>query len=386
MSQKARMAMRGRRMRLLRLAALQCASLAPQRSWPLGLAAVLSLGIAGCGGSSADGSNGANDAAAEQSSRTAVAGRSEVAQATATGTETWTRCAVEGEICRVPDTQLVRYGIDGAYVYKTVTNAIGCDNAQWSDPAFLRVKHCDYASSGAITPPAPAPAPAAWTFLANENEAFSVSGTGTVRYGAGGTWLQRTVSGSANCSNGYFGSDPAPNVVKRCELLGTSGTAPAPAPAPAPTATGWSFLANENQSFSLASASTVRYGLGSIWVQRSVTGSGTCSNAFFGTDPAPNQVKHCEVLGASSTVSAVGTAALGWSPASDPRVAGYRVYWGTAPGSYRQARGFGLAAGTATTYTVRDLPSGQTYYFAVTAYDGAGSESAFSAEASKTIP
>jgi fibronectin type 3 domain-containing protein len=71
--------------------------------------------------------------------------------------------------------------------------------------------------------------------------------------------------------------------------------------------------------------------------------------------------------------------------ATDPRVTGYRVYWGTAPGTYRQTRGVGLAAGTATSYTVNNLPAGQTYYFAVTAYDASGNESAFSAEASKVI-
>jgi fibronectin type 3 domain-containing protein len=81
----------------------------------------------------------------------------------------------------------------------------------------------------------------------------------------------------------------------------------------------------------------------------------------------------------------VGTAALGWGASSDARVTGYRVYWGTAPGSYRQARGVGLAAGAATSYTVSNLPVGQTYYFAVTAYDAAGNESGFSAEASKTV-
>jgi hypothetical protein len=32
------------------------------------------------------------------------------------------------------------------------------------------------------------------------------------------------------------------------------------------------------------------------------------------------------------------------------------------------------------------LPGGRTYYFAVTAFDAGGNESAFSAEASKAIP
>ncbi len=44
-----------------------------------------------------------------------------------------------------------------------------------------------------------------------------------------------------------------------------------------------------------------------------------------------------------------------------------------------------MGAGTSTSYVVNSLPSGQTYYFAVTAYDGNGNESAFSDEAVKTI-
>jgi pyruvate/2-oxoglutarate dehydrogenase complex dihydrolipoamide acyltransferase (E2) component len=427
MVQKARMAMRGRRMRLLRLAALQCATITPQRSWPLGLATALTLGLAGCGGSSGDGTV-ANEAAAEQPGATAVAGRSEVAQAAAapTGTETWAFCAAEGDICRVPGTRLVRYGVDGAYVYQTVTNAIGCGNAQWPDPAFRVVKHCDYASSGTTTPPAPAPAPtpapapapATWTFLANEYEAFSVSGTRTVRYGLGTVWVQRNVSGSGSCTNDFFGSDPVPMKVKRCEVLPTTtapppppapappAPAPAPAPTPAPAPGTWSFLANENESFSLASARSVRYGIGNSWVQRTVSGNGTCSNSFFGSDPAFLQVKRCEVSGTTSAPppapapapapaptpapapppATVGTATLGWTASSAAGVAGYRVYWGTAPRTYQQALGSGIAAGTATSFVVRDLPAGKTYYFAVTAYDGSGNESAFSAEASKSIP
>ena len=104
-----RTVMRSRRMRLSRLTALSHAALA--------------LGLAGCGGSS-DSTSAAASTELEGST-TAAAARTEVAQAV----ETWTRCASEGEICRVPGTLSVRYGIDGAYVYKTVTNAIGCGRA-----------------------------------------------------------------------------------------------------------------------------------------------------------------------------------------------------------------------------------------------------------------
>jgi fibronectin type 3 domain-containing protein len=66
-------------------------------------------------------------------------------------------------------------------------------------------------------------------------------------------------------------------------------------------------------------------------------------------------------------------------------VVGYRVYWGTASRAY-QPRGSGTLAGAGNSYVVGNLQSGRTYYFAVTAYDGAGTESDFSAEATKTIP
>jgi hypothetical protein len=64
-------------------------------------------------------------------------------------------------------------------------------------------------------------------------------------------------------------------------------------------------------------------------------------------------------------------------------VVGYRVYWGTASRTYGTSA---PANGGNTSYIVGGLPSKKTYYFAVTALDNAGNESAFSAEATKTIP
>ena len=79
-----------------------------------------------------------------------------------------------------------------------------------------------------------------------------------------------------------------------------------------------------------------------------------------------------------------GTAALTWT-APAGTVAGYRVYYGIASRSYSQAFGSGTYV-TTTTSTLSGLPSGNTYYFAVTAVDAAGVESDYSAEASKLIP
>jgi fibronectin type 3 domain-containing protein len=73
-----------------------------------------------------------------------------------------------------------------------------------------------------------------------------------------------------------------------------------------------------------------------------------------------------------------------WTSVSSPSVIGYRVYYGTAPGAYAQARGAGLYAATAT-YTVTGLTAGRTYYFVVTSVDATGNESTYSNEASKLI-
>lgn len=83
--------------------------------------------------------------------------------------------------------------------------------------------------------------------------------------------------------------------------------------------------------------------------------------------------------------SATGTATLAWSASSAAGVAGYRVYYGVASGSYLQARGSGLDAGRVATRVVSSLDTGQRYFFAVTAFDAQGNESDFSAEASKVV-
>lgn len=82
-----------------------------------------------------------------------------------------------------------------------------------------------------------------------------------------------------------------------------------------------------------------------------------------------------------------GNAALKWgapttnsdgSALSD--LAGYKVYYGTASGSYSSS----VNVGNVTSYSL-SLPDGLTYYFAVTAYNSSGAESGYSNEGSKTM-
>ncbi len=66
-----------------------------------------------------------------------------------------------------------------------------------------------------------------------------------------------------------------------------------------------------------------------------------------------------------------GTASLAWDPGSDADLAGYRVYYGTSPGSYTQS----VDVGNVTQATISGLTDCTTYYFGVKAYDTAANES-----------
>jgi uncharacterized protein (DUF1800 family) len=71
------------------------------------------------------------------------------------------------------------------------------------------------------------------TKIADEGGTFTVTGTGTVRYGAGMTFVERSVSGAGTCNTGFFGSDPIVGTVKSCFLFMPTSAAPG---ASAPTA------------------------------------------------------------------------------------------------------------------------------------------------------
>jgi hypothetical protein len=71
---------------------------------------------------------------------------------------------------------------------------------------------------------------------------------------------------------------------------------------------------------------------------------------------------------------------IAWDPKVDPGVAGYHLYYGTAPGVYNSS----VNVGSETTYTVTGLGPG-TYYFTVTAYYSSGHETGFSNEMSQVV-
>jgi hypothetical protein len=152
------------------------------------------------------------------------------------------------------------------------------------------------------------------------------------------------------------------------------------------TTTSWKWIANEWNKFSVSSQRTVRYGITGKWVQKTVAaGTYSCTNTFFGKDPAPGSTKRCEVYTSTTTTTPTTAAAsLAWNASSG--VTGYRLYYGTAPHTYQQAKGSGVAVGNVTAYKVSGLKSSTLYYFAVTAVDSNGQESAYSNEVSKQTP
>jgi hypothetical protein len=95
----------------------------------------------------------------------------------------------------------------------------------------------------------------------------------------------------------------------------------------------------------------------------------------------------CGSGGSGEGVDAPAAATLAWDAVQATALSGYRIYYGTSPGLYFQSRGNGLTiSSNVTTHIVTGLSSGTTYYFAATAFDTSGNESAYSAEVSKAIP
>ncbi|HSO61395.1 MAG TPA: fibronectin type III domain-containing protein [Desulfobacterales bacterium] len=73
---------------------------------------------------------------------------------------------------------------------------------------------------------------------------------------------------------------------------------------------------------------------------------------------------------------------LAWDANTEPDLAGYKVHYGTASGSYTTI----VDVHNVITATVIGLAAGQTYYFVVTAYNAANNESGYSNQVSYSVP
>jgi hypothetical protein len=73
-----------------------------------------------------------------------------------------------------------------------------------------------------------------------------------------------------------------------------------------------------------------------------------------------------------------GTISLAWDANTEPDVAGYKIYYGTASRSY----GASVDVGNVTTYVLGGLTPGQVYYISATAYNTSHDQSGYSNEVS----
>ncbi len=77
-----------------------------------------------------------------------------------------------------------------------------------------------------------------------------------------------------------------------------------------------------------------------------------------------------------------GNVGLAWNPSPDARTAGYNLYYGLNSGAYTGS----VDAQANPAATITGITPGLTYYFAVTAYDSNGVESALSNEITNRLP
>jgi chitinase len=82
------------------------------------------------------------------------------------------------------------------------------------------------------------------------------------------------------------------------------------------------------------------------------------------------------VLLLSPMVAYGAAVTLAWDANTEPDLAGYNIYYGTASGNYSHS----IDVGNVTQYTLTDLQDDVTYYLAATAYDEDENESAYSVE------
>ena len=78
--------------------------------------------------------------------------------------------------------------------------------------------------------------PAGYSKCADEGGTCKVGATPrAVSFGIDGNWVVKTLSGNQPCTLATFGTDPDPEVTKKCAVIKTTSPAPTPTPTPSPS-------------------------------------------------------------------------------------------------------------------------------------------------------
>ncbi len=201
---------------------------------------------------------------------------------------TWTNVLSENGATVAKTTGLVRYGVEGYYVYRPVTAdmTVICSNAFFGlDPKPGVVKNCALSNTKA---------PDTWQTIATEGENPAYGGPLLVRYGTTDNWSYSAVPAAFNiCSAAVMGAPPKAGSAGACQIF-----------AGAPQ---WVDIAKQDQIFRANTSMVVRYGYGESWVYRTFASAWSCNKNSFMADPSPSNVKTCQV---SSTFEKWTKAAL----------------------------------------------------------------------------
>ncbi len=217
--------------------------------------------------------------------------------------QSWTKIASEGASFSVNGTQTVRYGAGSTWIQKIVSGSGTCTNAYFgSDPVFGTTKECDVLNSASSTPTTTVLTASANPVSIGQSITLTASitgasptgtvtfkdgattlGTGTISDGKATLATSLSITGARSLTASYAGdANNGASLATLSETVNATGGT-------------WTKIASEGASFSVSGTQTVRYGAGSTWIQKTVSGSGACTNAYF-SDPLPGTVKECDVL------------------------------------------------------------------------------------------
>ena len=240
--------------------------------------------------------------------------------------QTWTTVAIEDQTVAVSGTQVARFGYGNNWVQQSVTGSLTCSQSTFgSDPAPGSFKQCDLQGSGLpATSTTMASSPNPSTAGAPITLSASVSAMSGAVPGGQVTFRNVSSSGETSTTAALVGSGSTRTASTTgtwcgdgsyCMFVaaysGDSANAPSLSPtitqqSSASTATGtWIKIADEGNPFSVSGTQTVRFGAGANWVQRLVTGGGSCDRTFFGSDPAEGTYKECDLLYVASTTESL---------------------------------------------------------------------------------
>lgn len=207
----------------------------------------------------------------------------------------WRECASEGQVCRVANRAVVRYGVPGDWYTRSVRGDVMCSNETFGDPAPNARKRCEITGDGGGS------GGGDWVFCAPEGQTCNFRGSAEVRFGDGDRFTTRRAYGSVPCEVSAFG-DPVRGVTKHCEVRreaafggnGAWGGSGSSGGSWGGGNSNWRYCSGENEVCRVNGRAQVRFGDGQRFATRSVNGEVNCSVDVFG-DPARGVLKHCEV-------------------------------------------------------------------------------------------